>query len=122
MNSEPINLAVLSLKEEGELTKLVNKWWYDRTECDHEKADLVKSELSLSNVAGIFYILIGGLLIALAISLIEFCFRSQKNPTTTSLTSNQMPMTDTLKSKNRLPISSARDYDNGQVKENIFQF
>lgn len=96
----------------------MNKWWYDRTECKHEKADMNLNELSLSNIAGIFYILIGGLLVALAISLIEFCFKSQKSSTTTSLTSNQMPMTDTLKSKNRLPISSARDYDNGQVSDN----
>jgi len=28
-----INLAVLALKENGELAKLKNKWWYDRTEC-----------------------------------------------------------------------------------------
>lgn len=32
-----INLAVLSLKENGELTKLQNKWWFDRTECKHDK-------------------------------------------------------------------------------------
>lgn len=62
-----------------------------------------------------FYILIGGLLVALAISLVEFCFKSQKSPTTTSLTSNSMQMTDTMKPKSRLPITSARDYDNGQV-------
>jgi hypothetical protein len=30
-----INLAVLSLIENGELTKLKNRWWYDRTECRH---------------------------------------------------------------------------------------
>jgi hypothetical protein len=30
-----INLAVLSLIENGELTKLKNRWWYDRTECKH---------------------------------------------------------------------------------------
>jgi hypothetical protein len=28
-------LAVLSLIENGELTKLKNRWWYDRTECRH---------------------------------------------------------------------------------------
>lgn len=30
---DSINLAVLQLIENGELTKLKNKWWYDRTEC-----------------------------------------------------------------------------------------
>lgn len=34
---DAVNLAVLGLKEDGELTKLMNKWWYDRTECKHEK-------------------------------------------------------------------------------------
>ncbi|KAK7065441.1 Glutamate receptor 2, partial [Halocaridina rubra] len=28
-----LNLAILSLKEEGELARLKRKWWYDRTEC-----------------------------------------------------------------------------------------
>jgi len=110
-------LAVLSLKETGELAKLQNKWWYEKTECKNDKDNpsANKNELSLSNLAGIFYILIGGLLVALAISLVEFCFRSQKSPTTTSLTSNSIPMSDSMKPKSRLPITSARDYDNGQV-------
>lgn len=34
---DAVNLAVLGLKENGELTKLMNKWWYDRTECKHDK-------------------------------------------------------------------------------------
>lgn len=37
LNRDAVNLAVLSLKENGELTKLMNKWWYDRTECKHDK-------------------------------------------------------------------------------------
>lgn len=113
-------MAVLSLKEDGELTKLMNKWWFEKTECKHEKENASRNELSLSNLAGIFYILIGGLLVALAISLLEFCFKTQKSPTTTSITSNSIQMTDTLKPKNRLPISNARDYDNGQVSHKIF--
>lgn len=114
---DPINLAVLHLKETGELAKLQNKWWYEKTECkgDKDNPAVTRNELSLTNLAGVFYILIGGLLIALAISLVEFCFKSQKSPTTTSLTTNSMQMTDTMKPKSRLPITSARDYDNGQV-------
>jgi hypothetical protein len=30
---DSLNLAVLHLKENGDLTKLENKWWYDRSEC-----------------------------------------------------------------------------------------
>ena len=77
-----INLAVLSLKEDGELAKLVNRWWYERTECRHgDKQETSRSELSLSNVAGIFYILIGGLLLALAVALLEFCYKSHSEAT-----------------------------------------
>lgn len=31
-----MNLAVLHLKENGDLTKLENKWWYDRSECKNK--------------------------------------------------------------------------------------
>ena len=29
----PINIAVLELREVGELHKLERKWWYDKGEC-----------------------------------------------------------------------------------------
>lgn len=76
------------MKENGELTKLVNRWWYDRTECRHgDKQDASRNELSLSNVAGIFYILIGGLLLALAVALLEFCYKSHTEATRAKVTS-----------------------------------
>lgn len=79
---DPINLAVLSLKENGELAKLFERWWYERTECRHgDKPEATRNELSLSNVAGIFYILIGGLLLALAVALLEFCYKSHTEAT-----------------------------------------
>ena len=36
-----MNDAVLKLKENGELAKLKNKWWYDNTEC-HETTEKAK--------------------------------------------------------------------------------
>ncbi|XP_012232502.2 glutamate receptor 1 isoform X4 [Linepithema humile] len=107
---DPINLAVLSLKENGELAKLVERWWYERTECRHgDKQDAVRNELSLSNVAGIFYILIGGLLLALAVALLEFCYKSH-----TEATRAKIPLSDAMKAKARLTIGGARDFDNGR--------
>lgn len=100
----------MSLKEDGELTKLMNKWWYDRTECKHDKQDASRNELSLSNVAGIFYILIGGLLVALAVALIEFCFKSRSDTL-----QNQQVQNDPMKPKSKLSIQSGREYDNGRV-------
>uniref|UniRef100_T1IZK5 Ionotropic glutamate receptor C-terminal domain-containing protein n=1 Tax=Strigamia maritima TaxID=126957 RepID=T1IZK5_STRMM len=74
---EHMNLAVLSMKENGELARLENKWWYDRSECAHVDKDSSQNELTLSNVAGIFYVLIGGLVTAMGVALLEFCYKSR---------------------------------------------
>uniref|UniRef100_A0A669CKZ3 Glutamate receptor n=1 Tax=Oreochromis niloticus TaxID=8128 RepID=A0A669CKZ3_ORENI len=76
----PVNLAVLKLSEQGILDKLKNKWWYDKGECgtkDSGSKDKT-SALSLSNVAGVFYILVGGLGLAMMVALIEFCYKSRQ--------------------------------------------
>lgn len=76
----PINLAVLSLIESGELTELFNKWWFENTECDPtEKQETARNELSLKNVAGIFFILIGGLILSLIVALFEFFINKRHN-------------------------------------------
>ncbi|XP_015232669.1 PREDICTED: glutamate receptor 1-like [Cyprinodon variegatus] len=75
----PVNLAVLKLNEQATLDKLKNKWWYDKGECgskDAARKDKT-SALSLSNVAGVFYILIGGLGLAMLVALVEFCYKSR---------------------------------------------
>lgn len=41
---DQLNLAVLSFKENGDLARLQNKWWYDRSECktgDANKVSLI---------------------------------------------------------------------------------
>lgn len=115
---------MLSLKENGELTKLRNKWWYDRTECKHsDKQDASRNELSLSNVAGIFYILIGGLLVALVVALIEFCFKNNNSdPSMVTNSPSQQQMSNSLKPNPKLQIQSRRDYDNGRVGVNIIKY
>ncbi|KAL9901601.1 glutamate receptor 1 isoform X2 [Glossina fuscipes] len=124
---DPINLAVLSLKENGELIKLRNKWWYDKTECNLNKDNQETShnELSLSNVAGIFYILIGGLLVAVFVAIIEFCFRSKSSTaakangsmlsSTSSSVHQRNSLSDAMHSKAKLTIQASREYDNGRV-------
>lgn len=75
-------MAILTLIETGELTKLQNKWWFDYAECNRvDRQDATRNELSLSNVAGIFFILIGGLLVALVVALIEFCVKHRRQRT-----------------------------------------
>ncbi|KAK3527689.1 hypothetical protein QTP86_033711 [Hemibagrus guttatus] len=73
-------IAVLKLSEQGILDKLKNKWWYDKGECgtkDSGSKDKT-SALSLSNVAGVFYILVGGLGLAMTVALVEFCYKSRQ--------------------------------------------
>ncbi|CAI5445016.1 unnamed protein product [Caenorhabditis angaria] len=74
-----LNLAILYLQEKGELKKLENKWWYDRGQCDNGMSDGGNSSsLNLSKVAGIFYILMGGMVLSMLTALIEFLVRKNK--------------------------------------------
>ncbi|GFN84380.1 glutamate receptor, partial [Plakobranchus ocellatus] len=71
-----INIAVLTLKEKGELIKLKQKWWYDKGQCgdvSHGKESTGnQSALTLSNVSGIFHILIGGLVLSMVTASLEY--------------------------------------------------
>ncbi|CAE1233134.1 GRIA2 [Acanthosepion pharaonis] len=70
---DTVTLAVLELKEEGSLHKLYQKWWYEKGQCGFDSGnDSKKRSLSLSNVAGVFYILICGLALAIALGIVEF--------------------------------------------------
>ena len=79
---EPINLAVLQLKEDGYLEKLKKKWWFEQSECSdpNEKAaqkGASQNALHLDNVAGIFFILIIGLIISVVIAAFEILYKSR---------------------------------------------
>ena len=103
---DQINLAVLKLKENGELAKLKNKWWYENTECHDTTEKTKKNELSLSNVAGIFFILVGGLIFAMFAALFEFCYNSKKEAKRAQTT-----LSDAMRNKARLALSGGRDLD-----------
>jgi len=97
---EQLNLAVLSLKESDDLARLTNKWWYDRGECAKDKKENTQNELSLSNVAGIFYILIGGLVLALGVAFFEFLYWSRVDAKQHKIT-----LTEAMKAKARISIT-----------------
>ncbi|KAM7234220.1 glutamate receptor 2 isoform X4 [Ovis aries] len=107
----PINLAVLKLSEQGVLDKLKNKWWYDKGECGAKDSGSKEktSALSLSNVAGVFYILVGGLGLAMLVALIEFCYKSRAEAKRMKMTLN-----DALRSEARLSITGSTG-ENGRV-------
>ncbi|XP_073967340.1 uncharacterized protein [Choristoneura fumiferana] len=73
---EGINLAIVDLKANGIISKLWRKWMVatKKSECDETKdEDTSITEMTLSQVAGIFYVLVGGLSLALGVALVEFC-------------------------------------------------
>lgn len=49
-------------------------------------------------------------MIALAVALIEFCYKSH-----TEATRAKIPLSDAMKAKARLTIGVGRDFDNGRV-------
>ena len=67
----------MALQERGELKKLENKWWYDKGQCDQGISDGASASLNLSKVAGIFYILMGGMIVSMFTALAEFIYRSR---------------------------------------------
>ncbi|BHF77349.1 hypothetical protein SprV_0602045400 [Sparganum proliferum] len=71
---EVLSDAVLRLRESQVLASLRKKWWIERGQCNEEDQRSASNALALINVAGVFYILVGGMLLALAVSLIELCY------------------------------------------------
>ncbi|XP_056009393.1 glutamate receptor 2-like [Ostrea edulis] len=69
---DELNLVVLELKEDGTLHRLKRRWWHDKSQCAPDNQETSgKRSLPLSNVAGVFYILIGGLVLAVLFGAFE---------------------------------------------------
>ncbi|XP_065775035.1 glutamate receptor 1 isoform X3 [Muntiacus reevesi] len=118
----PVNLAVLKLSEQGVLDKLKSKWWYDKGECgskDSGSKDKT-SALSLSNVAGVFYILIGGLGLAMLVALIEFCYKSRSESKRMKQSINEAIRTSTLPRNSGAGASGGGSGENGRVVSHDF--
>nr|XP_018672579.1 glutamate receptor 2-like isoform X1 [Ciona intestinalis] len=77
---DTVNLAILTLREQGKLQKLKNYWWYDKSECGaNGGSGATKTPaLTLGNVAGVFYVLIGGMGLAICTALLEFWYHAHK--------------------------------------------
>lgn len=114
--------------ESGELTKIQNKWWYDQTKCNTlggKPHELSNNGLMLNNLAGLFFVLIGGLMISLLVAVIEFCFKhgDTKNKQQKYKNKSTAATVNTLQAKSKLTIQQGRDFDNGRVGVGFaFQF
>ncbi|XP_067664030.1 glutamate receptor-like isoform X1 [Haliotis asinina] len=77
-----LTLAILELREQGKLDEIKKHWWYARSECPSEKASPVSKDskdnaLTLTKVAGIFYILIVGLGMSVLSAIFEFLYKTK---------------------------------------------
>ena len=68
------------MQEMGDIQKFYNKWWKSGGTCIRdEKKDSKANALNVENVGGIFVVLVGGLILAVIVSIIEFIYYAKKN-------------------------------------------
>ncbi|XP_053623555.1 glutamate receptor 1-like [Plodia interpunctella] len=91
-----VNLALQEMKKDGELQALIRKW-FTKTECSMTDPSIHGNELTLSQVAGIFYMLMVGLMLALFVALVEFCQNGKAEAAR-----NNVPLGAALRAKTRL--------------------
>ncbi|GIY91296.1 glutamate receptor 4 [Caerostris extrusa] len=68
-----------------------------------------QNELTLSNVAGCFYILIGGLVLAMVVALLEFCYKAR-----VEAVRSKMTLCEAMARKVRVSITGTGDADRGR--------
>ena len=77
-----ISLAILTLQEKGEIQMLYDKWWKSPgLTCirdEMKSKDGKASPLGIDNIGGVFVVLLLGLALAVATSMFELCWKSQK--------------------------------------------
>lgn len=77
--TKDLTLAILRLREKAAIRRVEDKWWRQRGECgdDSEVESSVGTHaLTLEQLAGLFYILLGGLMIAVLITLLRIVKRT----------------------------------------------
>ncbi|XP_064608487.1 glutamate receptor 2-like [Liolophura sinensis] len=72
---EELSMAILRLSDTGKLFEMENKYWGNR-DCPSDNAVHAEetSELQIENVAGVFFIIVGGIILATIIGLCEKFF------------------------------------------------
>ena len=78
--TEEITLKLLEMQEKGIIQQMYNRWWKGNSVCVREdKKDGKANPLGVQNVGGIFVVLIGGLLLAVIVSVVEFSYYAKNN-------------------------------------------
>ncbi|XP_033112963.1 glutamate receptor 4-like [Anneissia japonica] len=76
----------------------MNKWWYHNSECVDTSPP--RRRLNLTNLGGVFYILIVGLFISMFVAIIQFYWKSKK-----VAKKRRTPISVVLKEKARLSVT-----------------
>ena len=71
----------MELRESGELEKLDKKWWHDKGQCSHLPRNVkpekpLTNALELSDVVGVFYMLLSGIVLASVVVVFEILYDS----------------------------------------------
>ncbi|XP_015776388.1 PREDICTED: glutamate receptor 4-like [Acropora digitifera] len=71
--TNPFSVAILKLRESGEVKKLREKWWTHRSDCPDPKlpAAVTTMRISLDHMAGVFIVLAAGILVSIVFLIIE---------------------------------------------------
>lgn len=108
---DSLTLAVLALRESGELAQIKKKWFDDMSQCPPESPDDgSQASLNLKNVAGIFYILSCGLIISIVVAGVEFLYKTIVDSRKSKTTFGSM-----LKCKARMSFRGSIDSTSGQT-------
>ncbi|XP_058982073.1 glutamate receptor ionotropic, kainate 2 [Musca domestica] len=77
-----LSVSILKLSETNELYKLKKKWWKNHNvTCEDDETDpqaVDGDELSLIELGGVFLVLVGGIVVAIIIGILEFLWNVQK--------------------------------------------
>ncbi|KAK3594265.1 hypothetical protein CHS0354_023655 [Potamilus streckersoni] len=105
---DQLTLAVLQLRESGTLENMKKEWWDKKSECPLEDSsqDGGQTELTLGNVAGIFYILVAGLILSVIIAFCEFIYKSKVDSAKSKTSFGSV-----LRNKARLSFRGSLDRD-----------
>ncbi|PAA49818.1 hypothetical protein BOX15_Mlig005617g1, partial [Macrostomum lignano] len=90
---EKLNDAVLRLREKQVLDQLYKKWWVEKGQCISDSGGGSLSALAVINVAGVFYILVAGLGIALLMALLEFYYIANREVSKSRVSFAKVAMT-----------------------------
>ncbi|CAG5114540.1 unnamed protein product, partial [Candidula unifasciata] len=75
---DKLTLSILQLREDGVLDELKKKWWIEKSQCPPEVTTKeTDASLTLSKVAGIFYILVAGLGLSMISVILEFLYKTK---------------------------------------------